>query len=411
MGKTRRLVERAQWEFSGLLGRCLLIVIVFLFELAFLKKVTVLDFKTRALDELERKRSQITTKTGLVGFDGFIDKIRIPISERFGPGEDYAPIPTIAEFAERLARAAGHSTNIELAPRLEKIGGNGPILANALVACGLKTRYIGTLGHPEIDSVFKDFAAKTDAISLAGPSVTHALEFTDGKIMLGEMDNLKEVTYENLIARTGEGLFFDILSRQDLIAMVNWTMTPHLTEVFVSILEKVLPNLPSRDQRIFFFDLTDPEKRSEGDLKSALETIRRFQEWGSVILGMNLKEARMVAGVLGVSAGETDLDGLKRLAGRIRQAMQIDMAVVHPRDSAACANRSDAWAVPGPYTDAPFITTGAGDHFNAGFLIGSLLGLSPQTCLTLGVATSGYYVRLGRSPSLNDINQFVRKWN
>lgn len=370
-----------------------------------------MSFKTQALQELEAKRGSIRSKSGLVGFDGFIDKIKQPVSQRYGPSEDFTPIPTIAEFGERIARAAGKSTNIELYPRLEKLGGNGPILANALLAAGLSLRYVGALGKPEIHPLFRELAAKTDAVSLAEPSITHALEFSDGKIMLGEMASLEEVTFDAMLAQIGEGMFFDMLSRVDLLAMVNWTMVPYMSDILVALLDRVLPVLPPRDQRIFFFDLADPEKRSEGDIKSVLETIRRYQEWGSVTLGLNLKEGLTIARVLGLSPEEADEPGLLHLASKIRQTLHVDTVVIHPRESAVCATRDDAWWIPGPYTDTPFITTGAGDHFNAGFCIGQLMGAAPRACLAMGVAASGFYVRQGKSPSLNDLDQFLRQWN
>jgi len=370
-----------------------------------------MTFKTKALQELETKRGSLSSKSGLVGFDGFIDLIKQPISQRFGPGEDFTPIATIEEFGSRISRAAGKSTNIELYPRLEKLGGNGPILANALLSAGLKLRYIGALGKPEIHPLFRHLAEKTEAISLAEPSITHALEFSDGKIMLGEMASLEGVTYEAMVEAVGEGKLFDMFSRADLLAMVNWTMVPFLGDILASLLEKVMPVLPPRDQRLFFFDLADPEKRSEGDIKSVLQTIRRFQEWGSVTLGLNLKEALAVARVLGLAPQEAHEEGLRRLAATIRQTLQLDTIVIHPRDCAACATREDSWWVPGPYTDTPTITTGAGDHFNSGYCLGQLIGASPEACLAYGVASSGFYVRRGKSPSLNDIDQFLRQWN
>ena len=51
------------------------------------------------------------------------------------------------------------------------------------------------------------------------------------------------------------------------------------------------------------------------------------------------------------------------------------------------------------YIRMPLITTGAGDHFNAGFMHGRLLGLPPENCLTVGVCTSGHYVRTAHSPT------------
>ena len=66
--------------------------------------------------------------------------------------------------------------------------------------------------------------------------------------------------------------------------------------------------------------------------------------------------------------------------------------------------------MPGPYTDRPLITTGAGDHFNAGFSQGEMLGLDPEACLALGVSTSGHYVRTALSPSLDDLENFLATW-
>lgn len=370
-----------------------------------------MTFKTKTLEELETKRGRISSKAGLVGFDGFVDKIRQPVAQRYGAGADnFTPLATITEFGQRILGAAGKSTNIELFPRMEKLGGNGPILATGLLAGGLKLRYIGALGKPDIYPLFKDLAEKTDAISLAEPSTTYALEFNDGKIMLGETASLNDISFDGMMSQIGEGMFLDLLSRVDLIALVNWTMIPQMTEIFLALLDKVMPILPPRDQRIFFFDLADPEKRSDGDINSVLQTMRRFQEWGSVTLGLNLKEALTVARVLGLSPEETTEEGLKSLAAKIRQTLQLDTVVVHPRDSAACATRDDSWWVPGPYTDTPLITTGAGDHFNSGFCLGQLMGASPLACLTTGVCTSGFYVRNAKSPTINDIDQFLRNW-
>jgi hypothetical protein len=314
----------------------------------------------------------------------------------------------IAEFGERVMGAVGKSTNIEFFPVMEKLGGNGPIMANALMGGGVGVRYIGSLGRPDVHPVFKDFALRSEAVSVSDPGYTTAVEFQDGKIMLGVMSGLDLITYDSIVATMGEGAFFDAFSRADLIALVNWTMIPNMTAIFSSLLERTFPALPPRDQRHFFFDLADPEKRSRGDLVTALRTIAQFQAHGSVTLGLNLKEAQQVAAALGLADTGVDEAGLKRMAATIRQALHLGTVVVHPRESAACATREDTWWVKGPFCERPLITTGAGDHFNAGFATGQLLGLSPQSCLTMGVTYSGYYVRSGRGPTLNDVDEFVR---
>ncbi|MCH8475780.1 MAG: carbohydrate kinase family protein [Opitutales bacterium] len=369
-----------------------------------------MDFTSQTLQELEAKRSNLSSKFGIVGLDGFVDTIVNPVDSRYGTGDDFTAIPSIEEFAMRVGAAAGKSTNIEIFPRVQKLGGNGPILANALREAGSKIRYIGALGKPKIHPVFAEFAKQTEAISLAEPGQTTALEFDDGKIMLGQTSSLEEATYQSMIQAIGEGAFFDMVSRTDLVALVNWTMIPKMTDIFNALLDKVLPNLDTSRQRTFFFDLADPEKRSDSDIKSALLTIKKFQSFGRCILGLNFKEAQTVARILGTEPGDRDKSNLKRLCAGIRQELSIHTVVVHPTESAACATKEDSWFVPGPYCQKPRITTGAGDHFNAGFLTGMLMGLSPRACLVSGVATSGFYVRQARSPSLNALDHFIRNW-
>ena len=66
--------------------------------------------------------------------------------------------------------------------------------------------------------------------------------------------------------------------------------------------------------------------------------------------------------------------------------------------------------VDGPFDPKPLITTGAGDHFNSGFCLGKLLGLTTQQCLLTGVTTSGFYVRTGQSPAVPDLASMLRNW-
>src|SRR5437870_3396521 len=95
-------------------------------------------FRQRALSQLAPKRSQIGASSALVGFDGFVDTIVTPVGLRRSAGENFTPISTLTELGQRILGAAGKSTNIELYPRTDKLGGNGPIMANALLAAGTR---------------------------------------------------------------------------------------------------------------------------------------------------------------------------------------------------------------------------------------------------------------------------------
>ncbi|MFP4203602.1 MAG: PfkB family carbohydrate kinase [Opitutales bacterium] len=369
-----------------------------------------MDHKDQTIAELKEKKAGASAKKALVGIDGFVDKIVHPIDKRSGAGDQYTAIRTIPDFAARIASAAGKSANIELAPVVEKIGGNGPIMASAQCAHGLEVRYIGALGKDVIHPVFLEFAERTRAISITDPGVTHAAEFNDGKILFGSMACLEEITYQRLIDLTGEAELVRIIGESDLVAMVNWTMIPFLSEVLRDLLNKIMPQAPERVGRRFFFDLADPEKRGDDELREALGLFADFEPYGEVILGLNLREAEQVHKLLGFDASENTAENLEKLAADIRSTLKLHTVVVHPTDSAACATPEGTAYVAGPYCEDPKITTGAGDHFNAGFVTARLLDLSPKAALTVAVATSGYYVRHAESPSLSAIQDFIATW-
>lgn len=369
-----------------------------------------MDHKASTLEQLSKHGAAISQKNALVGFDGFVDRITSVVNKRFGQGDKFERIETIEIFGSRVLEAAGKSTNFELYVNFEKIGGNGPIMANALLNAGANTRYVGALGDQSVHPVFSEFAKRTNAVSVVDPGVTHALEFKDGKVMLGKMATLEDLTYEAILRHVGEGEFFDLLSRQDLISMVNWTMIPNMTKLFSDMLDHVIPNLPPRDSKHYFFDLADPVKRPKGEIETALRTIARFQNYGDVTLGLNLTESKQVTQILGQPEVKADSDGLQSMASHIRNELSIGCVVIHPKETAACATKEDTCCITGPYTEDPKITTGAGDHFNAGFAVAQLLGFTLEACLTVGVCFSGHYVRTGDSPSLTHIQTFIRNW-
>ena len=361
---------------------------------------------TRTLEELRARRATAGPRKAVVGLDGFVDTIVTPVGQRRAAGEDFTPIPTITEFGRRILGAAGKSTNLELHPRWEKLGGNGPIMAGALLANGCHLTCIGAFGQSQIHPVFSPLAGAARLVSLCDPARTTAIEFTDGKLMLGIMRSLDEVTYERICTAMGEAELVQEVGTADLVALLNWTMVPTMTAIYTAFADRVLPLLPDRD-RLFFFDLADPEKRSAADLRAALAAIARFGASGRVTLGLNLKEAHAVSAALGLGMAGEDEPAVRAMALAIGQKLPVTTVVIHLTAAAACATGGDTFWMPGPYLAQPLITTGAGDHFNAGFATGQLLGLSPSACLGLGVGTSGYYVRTARSPSLDELETFL----
>jgi sugar/nucleoside kinase (ribokinase family) len=139
-----------------------------------------------------------------------------------------------------------------------------------------------------------------------------------------------------------------------------------------------------------------------------LRLISKFEKHCRVILGLNLSEGQQIGSVLGLKPCEKDGESVAAHAKKIREKLKIDTVVIHPTAFAAAADATGAMHVAGPYVEKPKITTGAGDHFNAGFCVGRLLGFDLASSLQMGVGTSGYYVRTSKSPSSKDLARFLK---
>jgi len=350
----------------------------------------------------------------VVGFDGFVDSI-IDVVDKRHSLEAYDPIRTIDGLGRKLLAAAGQSSNYELVTKLEKLGGNGPIMANATARAGLPTTYIGALGSPAIHRVFEPLSRIAQCISICNPGLTDALEFSDGKIMLGKHASLKDINAAQLDRVVGLEKLKCIVAPCRLLGMVNWTMLTKTDEIWAYLIERVFPGLPQppEGRRFVFIDLADPEKRTRQDLAKALESSRRFQQVADVILGYNLKEAVQVAEVLGVEAGADPEAEIEVIAVGLRERLNVHGVVIHPRASAAAAVRTGqsvaSGTFQGPLVKQPKLSTGAGDNFNSGFCIGMLAGLAVEEALCAGTGSSGYYVRNAESPSLDQLAAFCEK--
>jgi sugar/nucleoside kinase (ribokinase family) len=357
--------------------------------------------------KLALSASELGATRAVVGFDGFVDEIIAVVDKRHVDGR-YDPVRTIAAMGDKIRAASGESANYELIVTQRKLGGNGPIMANALACLGLDVTYIGNLGFPDLDPVFRDFATRARVVSIAEPGHTDALEFEDGKLMLGKHESLHEVNWENLVARLGRDELRGLMGGAALIGMVNWTMLPRMSQIWEHLAAEVFPNLAGRRPTVFV-DLADPEKRTPEDIRGALGLVARFQDHLDVILGLNLKESMEIAAVLALPSQSEPEKAIAEQAAAIRRALGVGCVVIHPRRAAAAATASETAHFAGPFVSQPKISTGAGDHFNAGFCLGRILGLGLEESLCAGVSTSGYYVRSAESPSLRDLADFVKE--
>lgn len=347
--------------------------------------------------------------SALIGFDGFIDEICELVDQRISPTE-YRQLETIPQYAERILRAAGKSTNFEVILKHRKLGGNCPLMADALGRLGTPLVTCGAFGYPEVDPLFAGLAKYGPSTTITNPGITVAYEFADGKIMNGRLESLAVITPERILEQFGgrEGLIAE-LRKHALIGAVNWTMIPHLTAVF-ALLADVMRSIP--EKRMIFVDLCDPVKRPLPELRHAMEILATLEAAGHhFILGLNEQESEEICRALGIETGGASEEEIMERAERIRQTLGNSEVVIHPVKFAATASKEHGMAcTPGPVCPKPLITTGAGDHFNGGYCFGRLMGLTPSEALITGVCTSGYYVRNAHGPTPKTMATFVENW-
>jgi len=366
------------------------------------------ELRTQVAAKLSDAEPTVSELRTFVGLDGFVDEIYHIVNTR-ADAQHWERLATITEFANRIAGAAGRSTNIELVRQLTKLGGNGPIMANALASFGCQTTYLGALGHPYIHPVFQAFQQVADVHSIADAGKTNALEFDDGKLMLSSTMELNDVTWRNIEERFGRDRFVEQFHHSDLVAFVNWTMVPFMSDIWEVLLKEFCPP-PAGPKRTIFFDLADPQKRADEDIERALKLITRFNKYFKVILGLNEKEAWEVSEALGVKTAARSKEELERVTLELNKRIPVDTLVVHPVAFAVATTGGELATVKGPFIPKPKITTGAGDHFNSGFCLGKLLGFTSAEALLTGVATSGFYVKNASSPTVSDLANFLVNW-
>ena len=153
------------------------------------------------------------------------------------------------------------------------------------------------------------------------------------------------------------------------------------------------------------FDLADPAS-ARGDIATAIDLIAKFKHARSS--SASASEGRQIGGSGFRRARRRTMMSLH--ASKIRAKLGVETVVIHPVAFAAAADAKGTAAVQGPFIEKPKITTGAGDHFNAGFCVARMLGAPLDISLQIGVGTSGFYVRSAKSPTAEDMVSFLRSF-
>jgi sugar/nucleoside kinase (ribokinase family) len=336
----------------------------------------------------------------LLGFDGFVDELCRAVDGR-GDTDGCRMFDTIDAFAQRLRSAAGLSTAIELLPIQTRPGGNAPNMGEAVLKFGNELSLIAALGRDEIHPAFRGLAEScTQAISLADPGRTVALEFQDGKIMLNRLGGLKGMSWDILLERLSIEALIRLAGSVSLVGLLDWSIDPSLSEIFAKF-HRVIACLENKP--VIFFDLSDLCRRTDREIRDVYGIIRDYGTITRTILGLNESESISTINALSIAG-----TGIAGRAAAIRDECGITAVVIHSMEEASVATEKGVWWVHGPYSLSPVVSTGGGDNFNAGFCNAYLLDMEPGECALMAAYTSGYYVTHGRSPGREDLITFMK---
>lgn len=360
----------------------------------------------RALKQLEAAPAALSSVVS--GFDGFVDEMISLVAERQSL-EKFTPVPDIGTFGALVSAAAGHSSLREIVVNAVHPGGCAVNLGDGLTALGVPVDCFATLGEPPHPAFASTTARFRSAHSWGNePGRTLAFEFSDGKLMYSAVRQLQEFTAEDVGRRLRDGAYQAACAGAGVIALTDWTLYPHMTGVWRLLLRDVFSKLTHRPH--FFIDLVDPSSRSAHDIRAMLDTLPLFEPHGPVTLGLNGNEANILARLTGLREALPDRgDGL-RLATELRAHLGVSTVVIHRNKFAVAAEADGTAAVDGPHCANPRKSTGAGDRFNAGYILGLLLGCELEQCLALGCATAGLFIRTARSPDREALVRFLRSW-
>lgn len=338
-----------------------------------------------------------------VGFDGFIDTLCRVIATKNTAGDTY--YEALSDWSSAVAFASGKSANFELELIDRRLGGNAILLANALCHLGQRVYCAATVGEPGkpqvCDRVFEEFIVKcAKFVNLGQAGQTHALEFSDGKLLLGIQGQLPKLSLQDIEHYLGDDWIAKWLEPMDLIALTNWTMTLKIGAIIDALTSHTWPSKP----RTLLIDPADPLKRDLKELRHDLLSLENLSFFTKV-LSMNYSEALQVCKALWDGkhpscATPRDLVGMVHI---ISQKLPSFVIVIHDLRQSVIGNLHGVESAPSPWIEAPVITTGGGDHFNAGLVHAILNGFSPKASIIFAAQVAACYVRDGISPSVETV--------
>lgn len=344
-----------------------------------------------------------TPPRSVVGLDGYVDNLYTVIREIREDGT-HVPYATSDELIHRMMQAQGQSMEREIVCKSCQPGGNAPLMAMGLASLGIPTHCIGFFGGEYQSTEFDILRERCEVTDLGPPAKCIALEFSDCKFMFSENKPFDELNADELFRRCGEDHLHHLFSQSQLISFLNWAGIRHMTQILDAIKHRILDRMDLTG-KIMFFDFSDISSRSSREFNAYTHLISSLACLCTVVVSLNVNEARQAAVNLGVSVLDEEY-----LLPSLRQALCVHELVIHGMGFSMVGTDLGYWHMNTPLLEHPMVTTGGGDHFNSGYCAAKLADLSPLHTMALANATALYYVSSGTQGTLSEIACFLQPY-
>ncbi|MHA1804457.1 MAG: hypothetical protein ACTSU4_07970 [Promethearchaeota archaeon] len=383
------------------------------------RKENPYDVTLETLDSIKKKfpslKNLLSKKTAFLGFDGFVDYLYTLAKSRKSL-EEWEKMESMKTLAQLISEISRSSTNIEIILKRKVSGGFVANTCKAMNGLGVNVNVIGAFGYPKINEVFHDFLTneKINVVSFCNPALTIGLEFHDGKIMLSNFENLYKINWKFIVDRVGIQALMDNMMPSDIIGMGYWSTIPRFENIWNAFIEQICPSMPRLEKKLFLIDLADMKKKSKSEILRMVKVIKKLNEFIPVVLSLNDQEAidisKALDGVKALDPEKKNFEDFIKGGFSINQELNLSYLVIHSPHFATISTPRDHYWVYEAFTSRPSYTTSAGDHFNAGMVVGLSCDLSPPEAILLGNALTAVFVRTGFSPKFRDLSYFIENY-
>ncbi len=354
---------------------------------------------------VSRLQEKKTTKIhAFLGFDACIDNIvRVIKNKKENIDPEY--YTNSRQFGEFLISRENKGCGIELQTQVSKIGGNMVITGNALGNLGIKVNCAGTFGLPDILPIFSSMSSNCTLHTVGETITTTALEFNDAKVMMFDLGPYDKLEWNVIKNQLGIDQIKQLILGKQLVSFLNWSEIQNSSQIWKGILDEVISSMSFSGVRPYFFtDFSDCSRRSKEEIQLAIALLGRFKKYFKIIISLNQNEAEIITKSLDLPDNDSDEGSIKMLHCHCG----ADELVIHRTKDALAYDGINFEKCDTFFCKEPAILTGGGDNFNAGFCFARIYDFDLFQSLIVANALSGYYVRYGKSPDVDNLIEFLK---